>query len=72
MFSGFAGQFQGGQESPKNKFQIYRPINATGQAIQSLGSIAMGKELLTDLKNAILKNCLGTRLKMEYFENYIF
>ena len=42
-FSGFAGQFQGGKESPKNKFQIYRPINATGQTILSLGFHGNGK-----------------------------
>ena len=33
FFSAIARQFQGDYESPKNKFQINRPINATGRAI---------------------------------------
>ena len=59
-------------ESPKNKFQIYRAVNATGQAIQSLGSMVMGKELLTDVKYAIFKNWLGTRPKMETKEPNVY
>ena len=39
----FGGQLQIGLGSPKKKFQIYRPINDTRQAIFVLGSVLMGK-----------------------------
>ena len=59
-------------EPQKNKFQIYRPINATGRTILSLGSMVMEKELLTDLENEIFKNWLRTRPKMETNEPNVY
>ena len=37
-----------------------------------MGSVVMGKELLTDLKNEIFKNWLGTRPKMETNEPNVY
>ena len=54
-----------GLRSPKTKFQSYRPINNTLPSIFVFGSIIMGKEPLAELKFAIFKNWLDTRLKME-------
>ena len=39
---------------PKNNFQTYRPINDPGPSIFVVGSVLMGKELLVELKCAIL------------------
>ena len=59
-------------KSPQKKFQRYRPINDIMRTIFVYGFIIMGKELLAELKLAIVKIWLDTRLKMEMHDPNVY
>ena len=54
------------------KIQRYRPINDIMRTIFVYGFMIMGKELLAELKLAIVKIWLDTRLKMEMHDPNVY
>ena len=54
------------------KIQRYRPINDIMRTIFVYGFMIMGKELLAELKIAIVKIWLDTRLKMEMHDPNVY